>query len=140
MKAEVETALAELEEKSPGGAVRHHEDGEGGAWVVVSHIDIGPNFSPSSSAVAFLVTSAYPEAIPYPHIIDAGILYTGDEPRPNTYPDGDLPTAMTRGTFTVLDEPRDGIQVSRSSPRRDPLGDTALAKLMRVLHFLRSHK
>jgi|GEM_PF-1023066 len=140
MNREVETALAELEEKSPGGAVRHLEDGEGGAWVVIPDVDIGPNFSPSKSAVGFHVTSAYPEAIPYPHIIDAGILYTGDEPRPNIHPDGNLPAAMTRGTFTVLNEPKEGIQVSRSSPSRDPLGDTALAKLMRVLNFLRTHK
>ena len=140
MQAQVEAALAELEEKSPGGAVRHRADAEGGAWVLVEAVETGIAFKPSLSAIGFHVTHSYPEAIPYPHILDAGIVHVGEGETPNEFPTGNLPKALTRGSFTVLGEVREGIQVSRTSPGRDPFGDTALAKLLRVIHFLRSHR
>jgi hypothetical protein len=139
IKEQVRAALAELEEKIPGAAVRCVEDAEGGAHVLVEAVPIGSAFSPAKSWIGFHVTHSYPEAIPYPHFIEP-VIYVGEGPTPNEHPDGSLPSALTRGRFIVVGEERDAIQVSRSSPGRDPMADTALAKLLRVVHFLRGQE
>ena len=137
MKAEVGEALAELVSGFPGHSVRHREDAEGGAYVVVEGLFIGENFSPSVTWVGFHITWAYPDADVYPLFIEAAVQYSGQRQRPNKHPEGDLPSAVSRGGHMPgFDLP--AVQVSRRSNRRDAETDSALQKVLRVLAFLRS--
>jgi len=137
MKPEVERALSELRDDLPGHELTVREDSDGGAFAMVSGIDIGEAFQPSVSWVGFHITWLYPDADVYPHFIDPAVRYVGSGEAPNKYPDGDLPTSVSRGaTMPGFDRP--AIQISRQSRRRDPATDSALQKLLRVVAFLRS--
>ncbi len=136
MKEEVRSAISELEAEAPGTGVRFKEDGEGGAYVIVDGVEIGASFIPSMSWIGFHITHSYPEAAVYPHYIDPALRYDSDGAAPNKHPDGDLPAAITRGDYRLGGFDLPAIQVSRSSPKRVPGTDTALAKLCRVISFL----
>jgi hypothetical protein len=135
VKPGVEQALRELREGAPG-TVRHIEDGDGGAFVLVEGIDLGEHYAPSTTWVGFHITWPYPDADVYPHFIDASVRYVGDGPTPNQHPDGNLPVAMARGNFEAPGFKLTAIQVSRRSNRRDSETDTALDKLLRVIEFV----
>lgn len=137
MKAEVEKALHELASGLPDVKVESKEDPDGGAYVLVDGIDIGPSFEPASSWIAFHLTFSYPDADVYPHFIDPKVRYVGTGAAPNAHPEGNLPTSMTRGA-TAPGFERPAIQVSRRSNRRNAETDSALQKLLRIVRFLRS--
>ena len=130
MKEAVRSAITELEAEAPGTGVRFEEDGEGGAYVIVDGVEIGSSFTPSITWIGFHITHSYPEAAVYPHYVDPALRYDG------AAPDGDLPAAITRGAYKLGGFDLPAIQVSRSSPKRAPGTDTALAKLRRVISFL----
>ena len=137
MKADVERAVAELREGLPGHDVLVKEDGEGGAFVIVEGLEIGDCFAPAVSWIGFHVTFPYPDADVYPHFIDPAVLYVGNGEAPNQHPDGNLPTALTRGaTMPGFDRP--AIQISRRSNQRNAETDSGLQKLLRILEFIRS--
>jgi hypothetical protein len=136
MKEAVRTAITELEAEAPGTGVRFEEDGDGGAYVIVDGVEIGASFTPSATWIGFHITHSYPEAAVYPHYVDPTLRYSGDGPAANQHSDGNLPTAITRGDFKLGGFELAAIQVSRSSPKRAPGTDTALAKLHRVISFL----
>jgi hypothetical protein len=138
MKSEVAEALAELQLGLPGNAVRHLEDPDGGAYVVIEGLFIGENFRPSISWVGFHITWAGSDADIYPLFIAAGVQYMGPRETPNRYPEGDLPKSISRGA-EMLGFKLAAVQISRLSQRRDPETDSALQKMLRVLAFLRSH-
>src|SRR5919201_1082878 len=97
MLEHVEQSLQELREGMPGHDVRVLEDGSGGAYVIVDEIEIGEHFAPPRSWIGFHVTFAE-DADVYPHFIDPTVRYVGTPASaPNQHPDGNLPTAMTRG-------------------------------------------
>jgi hypothetical protein len=135
VKEEVKEAILELEEGAPGEGLLFLEDGEGGAHVIVEGIPIGSSFSPEVTWIGFHILHSYPDADVYPHMVDAGLRYVGSGDAPNVYPEGNLPTAMSRGAIASgFDRP--AIQVSRASNRRDAENDSALQKLLRVINFL----
>ncbi|HMO00370.1 MAG TPA: hypothetical protein PKD59_13235 [Miltoncostaeaceae bacterium] len=136
MKPAVASALEELETAQVGTGIEVRPDPDGGAFVRVHGVDVGP-FAPPVTWIAFQITWAYPDADCYPHFVSPELRYVGAGPTPNVHPDGDLPAAMSRGAQAAgFDEP--AIQVSRRSNRRDPDTDSALQKLLRVIDFLRS--
>ena len=135
MKPAVEKAIADLGSGLPGHAVRVQEDPDGGAFVIVDGVDIGASFAPSVSWIGFQITWACPDPDVYPHFIDPGIRYVGTGEAPNKYPEGDLPTAMTRGAqMPGFNLP--AIQVSRRSNHHVAETDSPLRKLLRVTEFL----
>jgi hypothetical protein len=136
MVERVETSLKALQEGMAGHAVRVQEDGSGGAYVIVDDIEIGDHYAPTRSWVGFHVTFAEDADI-YPHFIDPGVRYVGPGPAPNEHPDGNLPTAMSRGqTMPGFELP--AIQVSRRSNHRNGETDSPLMKLLRVIEFVRT--
>lgn len=137
MKPDVAEAIEEIRGGFPKNTVRVNEDPDGGARVIVDDLDIGPAFSPTVSWIGFHITFPYPDADVYPHFLDAGVKYVGSGSTPNESPDGNLPTAMSRGALMPGFE-LPAIQISRRSNRRNAETDTALQKLLRVLEFLRS--
>jgi hypothetical protein len=137
MKPAVEAAVAELRAGLRHNNVRHLEDGEGGAYVIVDELFIGENFTPSAAWIGFHITWPYPDADIYPHFLCPQVQYAGRQQTPNQHPDGNLPVPMTRGgTMPGFDLP--AIQISRRSQRRNVETDSALQKLMRVLALLRT--
>lgn len=137
MKATVEAAIAEIRTGLPGHEVLVKPDPDGGAFVIVEGLAIGDQFAPPVTWIGFQITWSCPDADTYPHFIDAAVRYVGTNAAPNQYPQGNLPTSLTRGAVMPgFDRP--AIQVSRRSPRRDADVDTPLEKLLRVLTFLRS--
>lgn len=142
MKPRVQEAIQELEQAYPG-KVRHEEDRDGGAYVLVEEIELGERYAPSQARIAFHITWTYDEgADVYPHFLDAAVRYVGDGPTPNEAPSGDaadaLPTALSRG-FKAPGFGFEAIQISRRSYTPGATGDlTALEKLARVIDFLRT--
>ena len=135
MKEAVAAALKELAEGLPAATVVHTEDDDGGAYVIVDPVDIGPRYERRSTWIGFHISYAYPEADVYPHFIDGAIKYIGDSETPNRSPEGDLPTALTRGQMPGFDRP--AIQISRRTKTPDPETHSALYKLHRVIDMLK---
>lgn len=138
MKPNVETALNQMREGLAGHALQVMEDPDGGAYVIVEGLHIGPCFEPSVSWVGFHMTWSYPESDVYPHFIDPAVRYIGTGAAPVDHPEGPLPSAMARGQVMPGFE-KAAIQVSRRSNRWKPSTDTALHKLLRVMSFLEGH-
>lgn len=122
--AAVQQAIAETRTAMTDSAVTVREDGEGGAWVTVDDVKLGPPYLQESTWIGFRVTFAYPYADVYPHFV------RGDLARVDGQPLGD---AMSASAF----EGRPAIQVSRRSNHLDPIRDTAMLKLAKVTDWLR---
>jgi hypothetical protein len=135
MKAAVATALKELAEGFPEATVTHQEDDDGGAYVIVDPVDIGPRYEPRSTWIGFHISFAYPEADVYPHFIDGAIQYIGASETPNQSPEGNLPVALSRGRMPGFDRP--AIQISRRTKSPDAQTYSALYKLHRVIDLLK---
>ena len=136
MKDAVTAAINEIAEAQIGTTVRVKEDSDGGAYVVVDAVAIGPAFSPVTTWIGFHIVWTYPDCDVYPHFSEPGLRYVGSGATPNQHPDGNLPNAMTRGA-TMPGFELKAIQISRRSNRRNAETDSALQKLFRVIEFLR---
>lgn len=137
MKPKVKEAVDEIAGGLPANNVIVKEDDDGGAYVLVEGVDLGPSFTPRSSWIAFQITWTCPDADVYPHFIDSAVVYRGNGETPNVHISGNLPIAMSRDAVAPgFDRP--AIQISRRSNRRDPGTDTPLQKLLRVLEFVRT--
>jgi hypothetical protein len=99
----------------------------GGVWVRVDGIDLGSRWRSGATWLAFHIASTYPYADIYPLFIDGTCELA----------DGGLPPAVTaNATVPIVDGTC--VQVSRKSNRWDPTRDTAVAKAIKVIDWLRS--
>lgn len=124
MKQEVANAIEELERAFPFSDVCTQEDGDGGAYVIVESVEIGPRYQPSSTWLGGHIPALYPYADIYPLFIAANVCRVDGvafEP-PVT------PGAQFRG--------RPALQVSRRNNHTQNYPQTAVAKFVKVLHFL----
>jgi hypothetical protein len=137
VKEDVAAAIEELQTARIGGGVRTKEDPDGGAYVIVDDVAIGDSFDPTTSWIGFHIVWTYPDADIYPLFTDAGVRYAGSGPAANQHPDGNLPTALTRGA-TMPGFELAAIQISRRSNHRNAETNSALQKLLRVVEFLRT--
>ncbi|NRQ30620.1 hypothetical protein HII36_02025 [Nonomuraea sp. NN258] len=100
------------------------EDNEGGAFVIVESITLGGDlYQQTESWIGFRITFQYPYADVYPHYV------RGDLARCDGSPLGE---AMSVSSF----EGRPAIQISRRSNRLNPVTDTAVIKLVKVIEWL----
>jgi hypothetical protein len=113
------------------GAVRGHftgkpveviPDGAGGAFVIVSDIEVGARYAPAVTWLGFQVNAAYPASDVYPH-------YTGRLARTDGRAHGQ---AIQQVTW----QGRDALQLSRRSSRWNPAVDTAALKAEKVIRWL----
>jgi hypothetical protein len=126
VKPQVEQAVGEIQAEYGDVQVRVRDDGEGGAYVIVEEVDLGPFYRPSKSWIGFRITFQYPYSDTYPHYV------CGDLSRVDGRPLGE-------GTSSnVTFEGRAAVQISRRSNRLDPRSQTALIKLKKVLAWLAS--
>jgi len=137
MTQAVTDAVEEIIAGFSAATVTTKDDGEGGAYVLVDPVSIGPHFDPTTSWIGFHITFPYPEADIYPHFIDSGVKYVGDKAT-NEHPEGNLPVAMSRGHKLPSFDDRDAIQISRRTKNVNPDVDTALYKLHRIVSFLKA--
>lgn len=125
MKSAVEQAIDEIR-RVEAKPLLIREDGEGGAYVILEQIDPGEPYVQTSTWIGFRISFQYPHADVYPHYV------RGDLSRKDGRPLG-------AGTSITTFEGRPAVQLSRRSNNMDPLTDTALLKLHKVLHWLRTH-
>jgi len=124
--SEVSSAVEEIRQSFDGHGIEIEEETQGGVYVTVNGIAVGPRFSPSVSWIGFLITFQYPRADVYPHFLDGTLQATGG---------GNFPAGVTTGHSW---RGKTALQVSRRSNRWNAANDTAALKLAKVIEWLRS--
>ena len=124
MKQDVANAIEELKGAFPSSQVCSREDGSGGAYVIVEDVAIGDRYRPSSTWVGGHITALYPYADIYP-------LFMGDGVR---RVDGVAFEAPVTPGAQFFD--RAALQISRRNNHTQNYPQTAVAKFLKVLHFL----
>ena len=124
MKQDVANAIEELKRAFPSSQVCNREDGSGGAYVIVEDVAIGDRYRPSSTWVGGHITALYPYADIYP-------LFMGDGVR---RVDGVAFEAPVTPGAQFFD--RAALQISRRNNHTQNYPQTAVAKFLKVLHFL----
>jgi hypothetical protein len=123
----VAQAVEEIRSTFADSSITATADADGGAWIVIDGIDLGPKWTPSRSWLAFHLAATYPYADVYPHFMDGAL----------TLAAGGFPDAVTpRASFPGHPEPC--LQISRKSNRWNPANDTAAVKALKVIEWLRS--
>jgi hypothetical protein len=126
MTPENETAVQEIQASFLAHIIDVEPEDQGGAYVTVGGLSLGDSYLPTETWVGFLITFQYPRADVYPHFIDASVKRVDCKP----HVPGISGPVTWRG--------RSALQVSRKSPRWDGAIDTAVAKLHKILSWLRS--
>jgi hypothetical protein len=121
----VATAIEQLQVQFPDSPIAVREDGEGGAYVILESIPLGPPYVQASIWIGFRITAQYPYADVYPHYVPSAL--SREDGRP-------LASELQRVDF----EGRPAFQISRRSNRLNPAADTAGIKLQKVLTWLLS--
>ena len=124
MKQNVANAIEELKRAFPSSDVCSQEDGEGGAYVIVEDVEIGCRYRPSSTWLGGHITALYPYSDIYP-------LFMADNVRRVDGVAFQVP--ITPGA-QFLERP--ALQVSRRNNHTQHFPQTAVAKFIKVLHFL----
>ena len=117
-------AIEELKQAFPSSDVYSQEDGDGGAYVIVEDVEIGCRYQPSSTWIGGHVPALYPYADIYP-------LFIADNVR---RVDGVAFQPPVTPGAQFLDRP--ALQVSRRNNHTQHFPQTAVAKFVKVLHFL----
>ena len=124
MKQDVATAIDELRRAFPATSVWSEQDSEGGAYVILENVDIGSRYAPTSTWIGGHVTALYPYADIYPLFMDASVRRV----------DGvGFVAPVTLGHEFAG---RPAIQISRANNHTQHFPQTALAKFLKVIHFL----
>ena len=124
MKQDVANAIEELKQAFSSSDVCVQEDGDGGVYVIVENVAIGSRYRPSSTWLGGHITALYPYADIYPLFIAGNVIRVDGvafEP-PVT------PGAQFLGRLAL--------QVSRRNNQTQHYPQTAVAKFVKVLHFL----
>ena len=125
MKQDVASAIEELKRAFPSLEVCSREDGSGGAYVVVEAVDIGDRYRPSSTWLGGHITALYPYADIYPLFIGDNVCRV----------DGVAFKPPITAGAQFFDRP--ALQVSRRNNHTQNYPQTAVAKFVKVLHFLK---
>lgn len=126
MTPEVQTAVEEIRQTFAGHRVDVEVESQGGAYVIVHDLAVGERYIPATTWFGFLITFQYPRADVYPHFIDGALRRADGKPHA---------TGISGPTQW---QNRAVLQISRKSNRWNPATDTAAAKLLKVLDWLRS--
>ena len=124
MKVEVSTGIEELKRQFSASSFTVREDGQGGAYVVIEPVSLGPRYRPEQTWIGFHIPAQYPYADIYP-------VFVGGEIR---RVDGNAFAAPVTPGHNF--EGRVAIQVSRRSGAAQNGLQRATAKVLKVLDFL----
>jgi hypothetical protein len=129
IKAEVAEAVREVRAAFPANQVDVEGDDQGGAFVRVHEVAIGPAFIPNVSWIGFQITFQYPFADVYPHYLRPDLTrVNGQVFTPPYHPGRNFPWPGNEVA---------SLMVSRRSNHRDPTTETAAVKLAKVVDWLR---
>ena len=119
---EVQAAIAEIAAVHP--KLSADPDSEGGAYVVVQDVELGPAYKQCKTWVGFHIAYSYPQADVYPHFVRSDL----------SRMDG---AALGEGIQSPIEfHRRAATQLSRRSNHLNPAVQTALLKLQKVLQWL----
>jgi hypothetical protein len=124
MKVEVSTGIDELKKQFSASTFNIREDGQGGAYVVLEPVSLGPRYRPQTTWMGFHLPAQYPYADIYPVFIGAEISRVDNVA---------FAAPVTRGHAF---EGRAAIQVSRRSGAAQNGLQKATAKILKILDFL----
>src|SRR5713226_5928051 len=124
MKVEVSAGIEELKRQFSTSSFAVREDGQGGAYVVMDSVTLGPKYRPTVTWLGFQIPAQYPYADIYPVFIGA------DVQRANGVA---FQAPVTPGHSF---EGRGAIQISRRSAAAQSGSQKAVAKILKVLDFL----
>ncbi|HYW48360.1 MAG TPA: hypothetical protein VE959_36180 [Bryobacteraceae bacterium] len=124
MKVEVSSGIEELKRQFSPASFTVREDGQGGAYVVMEPITLGPKFRPESTWVGFQIPAQYPYADIYPVYIGANVVRASGVP---------FTTPVTPGHHF---EGRPAIQVSRRNSSAQSGLQKVGRKILKVLDYL----
>lgn len=124
MKVEVSAGLDDLKRQFSTASFAVREDGQGGAYVIIEPVTLGPRFVPSSTWVGFQIPPQYPYADIYPVFIAAEVRRADGIPF--------VPPVTPGPNF----EGRPSIQISRRNSAAQNGLQKAPAKVLKVLDFL----
>jgi len=124
MKVEVSNAVEELKRQVSTSSFAVREDGQGGAYVVMEPVTLGPKCRPETTWVGFQIPAQYPYADIYPVFIGGDVVRA----------DGIafVPPVTPGHHF----EGRPAIQISRRNSAAQNGLQKAPAKILKVLDFL----
>ncbi len=124
MKHEVSLAVRDLRRAFSPSEVLATEDADGGSHVIVEDVVIGSQYIPSSTWIGGHISALHPYADIYP-------LFIGGDVR---RADGVAfePPVTSDAQFLG----RSALQISRRNNRTQDFPQTAVAKFLKVLHFL----
>jgi hypothetical protein len=124
MKTEVSAGIEELKRQFNSSSFTIREDSQGGAYVVMEAVSLGPRYNPETTWIGFHIPPQYPYADIYP-------VFIGSESK---RADGVAFTVpVTQGHNF---EGRAAIQVSRRNGAAQNGLQKATAKILKVLDFL----
>lgn len=123
MKVEVSTAIEELKRQFSGAGFTVREDGQGGAFVIMEPVALGPRFRPECTWMGFQIPALYPYADIYPVFMDAKIVRV----------DGVAFVAPV--TTGHVFEGRPAIQISRRNGAAQS-GQRATSKLLKIINYI----
>ncbi len=125
MTTEVADAVHEIRQTFAGHNVEIEEESQGGACVTVHDLEVGERYRPHRIWLGFLIPFQYPATDVYPHFTDPGL----------TWSDG---VSLGEGFSVASWKGRPAMQISRRSNRWNPANDSAAAKLLKVLDWMKS--
>jgi len=124
MKVEVSAGIEELKRQFSTSSFAVREDGQGGAYVVMDSVTLGPKYRPTVTWLGFQIPAQYPYADIYPVFIGADVVRA----------DGvAFVPPVTQGHHF---EGRPAIQVSRRNSAAQSGLQKVPAKILKVLDFL----
>jgi hypothetical protein len=124
MKTEVTNGIDELKRQFASASFTVREDNQGGAFVIMEPLPLGPKYNPSVTWMGFQIPAQYPYADIYP-------VFVGDHvSRANGAP---FVVPITRGHRF---EGRPAIQVSRRNGATQGGVQKATTKILKVLDYL----
>jgi hypothetical protein len=124
LNQDVLEAIEELKRAFPSSGVTVTEDGQGGARVIIEKVDIGERYAPRVTWLGGHITALYPNADIYPVFVGGDVCRT----------DGrafEVPV-----TVGHMFEGRPALQVSRMNNQMHLARQTALAKFLKIAHFM----
>jgi hypothetical protein len=124
VRTEVATGIDELKRQFSASALTAREDGQGGAYVIIEPIALGPRYTPNASWIGFHMTAQYPYSDIYPVFIGADVSRADGIP---------FAAPITHGHQF---EGRAAIQVSRRNNSAQSASQRAASKLLKILDFL----
>jgi hypothetical protein len=124
MKVEVSKGIEELKCQFSSSMFTVAEDNQGGAYVFIENVPLGPRYSPDHTWLGFQIPAQYPYADIYPVFVGAEINRVDGVP---------FAAPVTRGHNF---QGRPAIQVSRRYGAAQNGSQKATAKILKILDFL----